>query len=140
MAYVVQEPNEPQEHAQPVHGSGARVEDPDTNQPASQYSSGTIGTGHGVCRADTETVSRTAVEQFTTSVSHSPRAPCCCAQEMLEDATLVTPFGKEDTAAESQSHATRTQDTLVDAVENAEVTEIKRTVFRAFDTSQKLQR
>ena len=50
---------------------------------------------------------------------------------MLENATLVAPFGKEDTAAESQSHAARTQDTLVNAVENAEVTEIIRAVFRA---------
>ena len=50
---------------------------------------------------------------------------------MLENATLVAPFGKEDTAAELQSHAARTQDTLVNAVENAEVTEIKRAVFRA---------
>ena len=50
---------------------------------------------------------------------------------MLENATLVTPFGKEDTAAELQSHAARTQYTLVNAVENAEVTEIKRAVFRA---------
>ena len=55
---------------------------------------------------------------------------------MLENATLVTPFGKEDTAAELQSHAARTQVTLVNAVENAEVTEIKCAVFRAFDTSQ----
>ena len=44
---------------------------------------------------------------------------------------LVTLFGKEDTAAESQSHAARTQDTLVNAVENAEVAEIKCAVFRA---------
>ena len=50
---------------------------------------------------------------------------------MLENATLVDPFGKEDTAAESQSHAARTQDTVVNAVENAEVTEIIRAVFRA---------
>ena len=48
---------------------------------------------------------------------------------MLENATLVTPFGKEDTAAELQSHAARTEDTLVNAVENAEVTEIKREVI-----------
>ena len=41
------------------------------------------------------------------------------------------PSVKEDTAAELQSHAARTQDTLVNAVENAEVTEIKRAVFRA---------
>ena len=49
---------------------------------------------------------------------------------MLENATLVAPFGKEDTAAELQSHAARTQNTLVKAVENAEVTEIKRAVIR----------
>ena len=39
-------------------------------------------------------------------------------------------FGKEDTAKELQDHAADTQDTLVDAVENAEVAEIKRAVFR----------
>jgi len=43
----------------------------------------------------------------------------------------IAPFGKEDTAAELQNHAAKTQDTLVDAVENAEVAEIKRAVFRA---------
>jgi len=43
----------------------------------------------------------------------------------------IAPFGKEDTAQELQHHAARTQDTLVDAVENAEVAEIKRAVFRA---------
>ena len=59
---------------------------------------------------------------------------------MLENDTLVAPFGKEDAAAESQSHAARTQETLVNAVENAEVTEIIRAVFCAFDTSQELQR
>ena len=44
---------------------------------------------------------------------------------------VIAPFGKEDTATELQRHAARTQDTLVDAVENAEVAEIKRSVFRA---------
>merc|ERR1719456_1080828 len=44
---------------------------------------------------------------------------------------VIAPFGKEDTARELQSHAARTQDTLVDAIENAEVAEIKRSVFRA---------
>ena len=44
---------------------------------------------------------------------------------------VIAPFGKEDTATELQKHAARTQDTLVDAVENAEVAEIKRAVFRA---------
>merc|ERR1719191_396719 len=41
----------------------------------------------------------------------------------------IAPFGKEDTARELQIHASKTQDTLVDAVENAEVAEIKRSVF-----------
>jgi len=43
----------------------------------------------------------------------------------------IAPFGKEDTATELTRHAERTQDTLVDAVENAEVAEVKRAVFRA---------
>merc|ERR1719265_2561034 len=42
----------------------------------------------------------------------------------------IAPFGKEDTAKELQDHAAKTQDTLVDAVENAEVAEIKRALFR----------
>ena len=80
VAYVVQEPNTPQEHAQPVHGSGARVQDhdPETNQPASQYSSGTIGTGHGCCRADTETVS-SPVQQS----SRSPPVFCTPREQRL---------------------------------------------------------
>ena len=41
------------------------------------------------------------------------------------------PFGKEDTAKELQDHAARTQDTLVNAVENVEVAGIERAVFRA---------
>ena len=40
---------------------------------------------------------------------------------------MLTQFGKEDTAAKSQSHAARMQVT----VENAEITEIKCAVFRA---------
>jgi len=44
---------------------------------------------------------------------------------------MIAPFGKEDTASELTEHAERTQDTLVDAVENAEVAEVKRAVFRA---------
>ena len=48
---------------------------------------------------------------------------------LLNTHTLVA--GKEDTAKELQDHAAKTQDTLVDAVENAEVAEIKRAVFRA---------
>ena len=43
----------------------------------------------------------------------------------------ISPFGKEDTAQELQAHAAKTQDTLVDAVENAVVAELKRAVFRS---------
>merc|ERR1740138_1428411 len=57
------------------------------------------------------------------------------ATEMTHDLEVnfnkIAPFGKEDTAKELQDHAAKTQDTLVDAVENAEVAEIKRSVFRA---------
>jgi len=57
------------------------------------------------------------------------------AKEMTHDLEInfqkIAPFGKEDTAKELQDHASKTQDTLVDAVENAEVAEIKRAVFRA---------
>ena len=60
VAYVVHEPNEPQEDAQPVHGSGARVQDHDPGASQPVQLSGTIGTGHGCCRTDTETLSRTA--------------------------------------------------------------------------------
>jgi len=49
----------------------------------------------------------------------------------------IAPFGKEDTAKELQDHAAKTQDTLVDAVENAEVAEIKRAVFRALTRLRK---
>ena len=51
------------------------------------------------------------------------------AQDMLQNATLIAHFGKEDTAAEPQSHAAHTQDTLVAAVENTQVAEIKRAMF-----------
>jgi len=68
--------------------------------------------------------------------SHSQRAPEDeLAKEMTHDLEMnfnkIAPFGKEDTAKELQDHAAKTQDTLVDAVENAEVAEIKRAVFRA---------
>jgi len=43
----------------------------------------------------------------------------------------VAPFGKEDTAQELQLHSAKTQDTLIDAIENAEVAELKRSVFRS---------
>jgi len=42
----------------------------------------------------------------------------------------IAPFAKKDTAKEFQDHAAKTQDTLVDAFEKAEVAEIKREVLR----------
>jgi len=70
------------------------------------------------------------------SVIHKASAPeDDLAKEMTHDLEMnfnkIAPFGKEDTAKELQDHAAKTQDTLVDAVENAEVAEIKRAVFRA---------
>ena len=57
------------------------------------------------------------------------------AEEMTHDLEMnlnkIAPLGTEDIAKELQDHAAKTQDTLVDAVENAEVADIKRAVFRA---------
>jgi|Transcript_48462 hypothetical protein len=74
--------------------------------------------------------------QRTEVHSHAEKAPeDDLAAEMTHDLEMnfnkIAPFGKEDTAKELQDHAAKTQDTLVDAVENAEVAEIKRAVFRA---------
>jgi len=67
------------------------------------------------------------------SLQHAPEDEL--AKEMTHDLEMnfnkIAPFGKEDTAKELQDHAAKTQDTLVDAVENAEVAEIKRAVFRS---------
>jgi len=73
---------------------------------------------------------------FAQISSHHQKAPEDeLAKEMTHDLEMnfnkIAPFGKEDTAKELQDHAAKTQDTLVDAVENAEVAEIKRAVFRA---------
>jgi hypothetical protein len=74
--------------------------------------------------------------QITSRLRHTRRGPEDeLAKEMTHDLEMnfnkIAPFGKEDTAKELQDHAAKTQDTLVDAVENAEVAEIKRAVFRA---------
>jgi len=51
------------------------------------------------------------------------------AQEMTQGLEMkfnkIAPLGKEDTAEELQECSAKTQDTLVDAVKNAEVAEIK---------------
>ena len=126
MAYVVYEPNRPQENAQPVHGSGAEVQDhdPGTSQLSSETVSRTAPPGSEPSEDDGR-----ARPRWSSLRQQLPRhrASQQSTQEMLENATLLTQFGKEDTAAKSQSHAARIQVTL----ENAEVTEIKCAVFRA---------
>jgi hypothetical protein len=81
----------------------------------------------------TSTVSHSAFLQAGSVRMHAPEDDL--AKEMTHDLEMnfnkIAPFGKEDTARELQDHAAKTQDTLVDAVENAEVAEIKRAVFRA---------
>lgn len=69
----------------------------------------------------------------TQKPTEAPAAPEAPEPEELPEAqgAKISPFGKEDTAHELTEHAERTQDTLVDAVENAEVAEVKRAVFRA---------
>merc|ERR1712194_185671 len=68
-------------------------------------------------------------------ITHAKAPEDDLAKEMTHDLEMnfnkIAPFGKEDTAKELQDHAAQTQNTLVDAVENAEVAEIKRAVFRA---------
>ena len=61
--------------------------------------------------------------------------PSRSCKEMTHDLELnlhvIMPFGKEDTAKELQIHATKTQDTWVGAVVNAEVTVIEHAVSRS---------
>ena len=56
------------------------------------------------------------------------------AKEMTHDLEMnfnkIAPFGKEDTAKELCDHAAKTQNTLVDTVENAEAAEAKPVVLR----------
>merc|ERR1719171_2631507 len=72
-------------------------------------------------------------EQDQTPAAPAPAkaAAAPAANATASAPSVVAPFGKEDTARQLQKHAAQTQDTLVDAVENAEVAEIKRSVFRA---------
>jgi len=79
-------------------------------------------------------VSLQNVKSVISHVQHPTQVPAQMAtpnSEQGAQGARIAPFGKEDTAAELQNHAAKTQDTLVDAVENAEVAEIKRAVFRA---------
>ena len=110
--------------------SGAEVQDhdPGTSQLSSETVSRTAPPGSEASEDDGS--SPPSIEQSETAAPATPSLTMTkCTQEMLENDTLDTQFGKEDTAAESQSHAARIQDTVEN--ENAEVTEIKCAVFRA---------
>ena len=101
-----------------------------TPEPASQLSSETVSrtAPPGSEPSEDDGSSPPSMEQSEAAAPATPSLTTTkCTQEMLENTTLLTQFGKEDTAAESQSHAARIQVT----VENAEVTEIKCAVFRA---------
>ena len=98
-----------------------------TQKPASQHS-GTISTGHGCCQPHS---SRAARPPWSSLRKQLPRHQSVRFSRDAGECHVGHTLGKEDTAAESQSHAARTQDTLVNAVENTEVTEIIRAVFRA---------
>jgi len=93
---------------------------------------------HDVEGIATESKRCQAIDQHmpgTSLIQSEPAPEDQLAKEMSHDLEMnfnkIAPFGKEDTAKELQDHAAKTQDTLVDAVENAEVAEIKRAVFRA---------
>ena len=90
VAYVLYEPNEPQEHAQPAHGSGARVQDHDPGASQPVQHSGTIDTGHGCCRTDTETVSRTAPPESASSEDDESSTPSMEQSEETAPATTVS--------------------------------------------------
>jgi len=51
--------------------------------------------------------------------------------EPMTRGLAIAPFGREDTGEMLEQHSASSQDVLVDAVENAQVAEIKRAVFRA---------
>merc|ERR1712061_826199 len=74
--------------------------------------------------ADYSLVQMGSSPSFVQISSHVHDAPeDKLAAEMTHDLEMnfnkIAPFGKEDTAKELQDHAAKTQDTLVDAVENA---------------------
>ena len=127
MAYVTYEPNRPQESAQPVHGSGAEVQDHDPG--ASQLSS--------------ETVSRTAPPGSEPSEDDGSSPPSMEQSETAAPATTVsnndkalkrcwkTPRWSHSSVRRTQQPSRRATRFASKTVENAEITEIKCAVFRA---------
>jgi len=88
-------------------------------------------------------------KHFLPSTEGTRGWPCSGNDARLGDELQqIALFGKKDTAKELQDHAAKTQDTLVDAFENAEAAEIKSKVFLAltlfsaikeFDTIARLE-
>lgn len=75
-----------------------------------------------------------ALEQPADGAANAAQPAGNAAEQLAQagpEGARISPFGKEDTAEELTQHAVATQDTLVDAVENAEVAEVKRAVFRS---------
>jgi hypothetical protein len=71
------------------------------------------------------------IDRTAQSVQSSSSSSSEERTETITQGARIAPFGKEDTGQELQNHAARTQNTLVDAIENAEVAEIKRSIFRS---------
>ena len=99
VAYVLYEPNEPQEHAQPAHGSGARVQDhdPETNQPASPDDS-TVEPLAQVMVAAEQIPSQSAAQQLSRSpperTSSDGDESSTPSMEQSEEAAPATPVSK----------------------------------------------
>lgn len=77
-----------------------------------------------------ESVNATGIDEVFESLGSSPckgEAPCGEAAK----GSKIAPFGNEGMAAELEKQAAKTQDALVEAVENAQVAEIKRAIFRS---------
>jgi len=105
-------------------------------EAASSETSATSTETAAAAATSTETAAAAAKSTQTADATETAAAATsteATTKEAAPDGAVarIAPFGKEDTAQELQNHAARTQDTLVDAVENAEVAEIKRSVFRA---------
>merc|ERR1719433_617033 len=99
--------------------------------PISSASTGKVTNTEGTCSEGTCSSSFIQFKSVVNTPMLDPKDSEQSKAQSQPAVAKIAPFGKEDTAAELQRHAARTQDTLVDAVENAEVAEIKRSVFRA---------
>jgi len=106
-------------------GAGFKLtKKPDKDEKETENAAEEVDDQKGVAKSAHEKGSSAKETESSNSEETKPDA------QVLQGARIA-PFGKEDTARELQHHAARTQDTLVDAIENAEVAEIKRSIFRS---------